>query len=79
MLSNSFDRVLLSTDSEEIAEIGIKFSAEVPFLRKLACDDHSTSEATLAVIKQKSIGENFAVVAQLMAPVRTSACTRWDE
>ena len=30
LLSNSFDRVLLSTDSEEIAEIGIKFGAEVP-------------------------------------------------
>ena len=81
LLSNSFDRVLLSTDSEEIAEIGIKFGAEVPFLRKLACDDHSTSsEATLAALDQAEEywGKNFSVVAQLMAncPLRTSQHVR---
>ena len=34
------DRVLLSTDSEEYAEVGLRYGAEVPFLRpaELAAD-----------------------------------------
>ena len=33
VLSNEIERVLVSTDSEEIAEIAVHFGAEVPFLR----------------------------------------------
>lgn len=77
MLSKCFDRILLSTDSQEIAEIGIKYGAEVPFLRNRASDDHaSSSEATLAALEQAEEywKESFGVVAQLMAncPLRTS-------
>ena len=77
LLSNSFDRILLSTDSQEIAEIGVKFGAEVPFLRDRASDDHSSSsEATIAALDQAEQywAESFTVVAQLMAncPLRTS-------
>ena len=77
LLSRSFDKVLLSTDSQEIAEIGIEFGAEVPFLRDRASDDHSSSsEATLAALDQAEDywAESFSVVAQLMAncPLRTS-------
>ncbi len=75
--SRKFDKVLLSTDSQEIAEIGIEYGAEVPFLRNRASDDHaSSSEATLAALDQAEAywGKSFAVVAQLMAncPLRTS-------
>lgn len=40
------DRVVLSTDSQEIADIGIRFGAEVPFLRpkRLTRDDVPTRE-----------------------------------
>ncbi|MCH1782997.1 pseudaminic acid cytidylyltransferase [Psychrobacter glaciei] len=31
--SNCFDRVIVSTDDEEIAEVALSFGAEVPFLR----------------------------------------------
>ena len=77
LLSKSFDKVLLSTDSQEIAEIGLKYGADVPFLRNRAFDDHSSSsEATLAALDQaeKHWSESFAVVAQLMAncPLRTA-------
>jgi CMP-N-acetylneuraminic acid synthetase len=77
LLSKSFDKVLLSTDSQEIAEIGLDYGAEVPFLRNRASDDHSSSsEATLAALDQAEEywNESFAVVAQLMAncPLRTS-------
>ena len=77
LLSKCFDKVLLSTDSQEIAEIGIEHGAQVPFLRDRAADDHSaSSQATLAALDQAEEywDESFAVVAQLMAncPLRTS-------
>jgi len=77
LLCKCFDRVLLSTDSQEIAEIGIKYGAEVPFLRNRGFDDHSPSgEATLAALDQAEEywRESYSVVAQLMAncPLRTS-------
>ena len=39
--SKYIDEVLLSTDDEEIAEVGRKFGAKVPFLRDTNADDHS--------------------------------------
>ena len=77
LISGCFDKVLLSTDSQEIAEIGIEYGAEVPFLRSRASDDHSSaSEATLAALDQAEAywTKSFSVVAQLMAncPLRTS-------
>ena len=33
IISKKIDRVLVSTDSEEIAEIAVNYGAEVPFLR----------------------------------------------
>ena len=41
--SRGIDRVIVSTDSEEIAEIAIKYGAEVPFLRP---SELSTSDST---------------------------------
>ena len=75
--SGHFDKVILSTDSQEIAEIGLEYGAEVPFLRKCAYDDNSSSsEATLAALGQAEEywGMSFAVVAQFMAncPLRAS-------
>lgn len=68
--SNCFDRVLVSTDDIEIAQVSERFGAKVPFLRRQASDDHSTSsEATLVALEQAEEfwGERYGVVAQLMA------------
>ncbi len=68
--SGQFDRVLLSTDDQEIADIGRVYGAEVPFLRAEAQDDMaSSSEATLAALGQAESHWNvqFDVVTQLMA------------
>mgnify|MGYP000138533019 CR=1 FL=1 len=47
--SNCFDKVIVSTDDSEIAEIAIKYGAEVPFIRPdNIADDYAT---TLDVIK----------------------------
>lgn len=67
--SGQFDRVLVSTDDEEIAEVGRAFGAEVPFLRMQAQDDMATSsQATLVALSQAEAywGTPFDVVTQLM-------------
>lgn len=75
--SGLFERVLLSTDDEEIAAVGRRYGAEVPFLREVASDDISSSSmATHAALLQaeRHWHTRFDVVAQLMAncPLRTS-------
>ena len=44
--SNLFKRIIVSTDSEKIANIAVKFGAEVPFLRskKLSNDFVTTTD-----------------------------------
>lgn len=47
--SGCFDRVIVSTDDEEIAQVALKYGAEVPFMRPAElADDYAT---TIAVIK----------------------------
>ena len=75
--SNQFDRVLVSTDDQEIAGIARSFGAEAPFLRNTAADDMTpSSEATLAALSQAEQywDERFDVVSQLMAncPLRNA-------
>jgi CMP-N-acetylneuraminic acid synthetase len=75
--SGRFDRVLVSTDDEEIASVGRFYGAEVPFFREQAHDDMATSsEATLAALAQAEAywGDGFDMVTQLMAncPLRNA-------
>jgi len=68
--SGIFDRVILSTDSEEIAAVGRKYGLEVPFLREEKNDDISpVSEATIIALKQAEeyYKESYDIVVQLMA------------
>lgn len=72
-----FDRVVVSTDSEEIAEVAKEYGAEIPFLRdsKLADDFSPISAATLdAVTRIDPEADRYQMIAQLMAncPLRTS-------
>jgi CMP-N-acetylneuraminic acid synthetase len=47
-LESRINRLIVSTDSQEIAEVGLQFGAEVPFLRpKELAQDHSTIEDAL--------------------------------
>jgi N-acylneuraminate cytidylyltransferase len=41
--SSVFDKVIVSTDSDEIAQISIKYGAEVPFIRPAELSDDFTS------------------------------------
>lgn len=73
--SGSFDRILVSTDDKEIAQVARDYGADVPFLRPAAADDISPiSEATLIALEQAENhwGQKFNTVVQLMAncPIR---------
>lgn len=76
--SGIFDRVIVSTDNEKIAEIAVGFGAEVPFVREpsLADDYTPVSLVTLdAVNRLDPDGSIYMAVAQLMAncPLRDIA------
>lgn len=67
--SGIFDKVLVSTDSEEIASIARNFGAEVPFLRTKYCGDSSlVSSATIGALEQVNdlLHEEYQTVVQLM-------------
>lgn len=68
--SGLFARVVVSTDSSEIARIAREHGAEVPFLRaaELADDVTPVSAATVDVLERLDHdGDRFGVVCQLMA------------
>ena len=65
--SNKFDKVIVSTDDEEIASVASFFGAEIPFLRQTDIDDITpTSTATLnyATRLQKYFGEEMQKLSQ---------------
>ncbi len=68
--SGCFDRVIVSTEDEEIARVAREYGAEVPFIRpKEIADDHAT---TLVVVSHalnwlKSHGQNPAYTCLMYA------------
>lgn len=64
-----FARIVVSTDSEEIADVARKSGIEVPFLRLDHSDDMApVSQATIAALNQSReyYGEDYRHVVQLM-------------
>lgn len=63
-----YDAVMVSTDSEEIAEIARSFGAEVPFMRSAAAsDDHATTADVLLEVLDAYAerGESFQTMTCL--------------
>ncbi len=68
--ANLFDRIVVSTDSEEIAEIAEQYGADVPFLRpKELSDDFTGTKAvtTHALEYFKNKGEEFDFLCTIYA------------
>jgi len=75
--SELFSKVIVSTDSEEIAEISRKLGADVPFLRTEAADSITpVSEAILAALEQVEVfyGKKYDYIVMAMAncPIRNT-------
>ncbi|WP_036513256.1 cytidylyltransferase domain-containing protein [Nitrincola nitratireducens] len=77
--SKVFDRVIVSTDDENIANISLQHGAEVPFLRpfELATDTATTKDVIEHLIKWLKNKQNVDVeilgILQPTSPLRTAA------
>lgn len=74
--SGCFDRVIVSTDSEEIKSVALEYGAEVPFIRsgELSSDTASSSAVALDALEQMAgMGDEFDVLVLLQptSPYRT--------
>lgn len=74
--SNIFDRIIVSTDNNEIAKIVKKYGAEVPFIRpaELSTDNADSMDVVIHALKWfKEKGKEFDYVMKLQptSPLRT--------
>ncbi len=67
------DKVILSTDDAEIAEVAQVFDCDVPFMRKpeLACDETSTN-AVLIDALERMPGYDWVLLLQPTSPLRSA-------
>lgn len=66
---SAVSRVVVSTDSEEIAAVARACGAEVPFLREACADDHAPVSAATALCLERATehyDDSYDVVMQLM-------------
>lgn len=74
--SGVFSRIILSTDDEEIAEVGKKYDAEIPFMRpsELAQDTTPTLPVLIHAVNWLKENDNFypdyTVILQPTVPFR---------
>jgi len=86
--SKLFDRIIVGTDSAEIANVAKSFGAEVPFLRTQHIDNHApVSLAIISILNKvkEILNEEYQTVFSLMAncPLRNhedikSACKNFQ-
>jgi len=76
--SKLIDKVIVSTDSQEIASVATKYGAEVPFMRpgELATDDAKARDVFLYTVERTNCecgyGISDFVVLQPTSPLRTA-------
>lgn len=78
LAAHQLDRVILSTDDEEIATVGRNYGAEVPFIRpaELAGDNATGLDVTLHALHtlgQTDERYDFVVILQPTSPLRGAA------
>jgi len=78
LISKYIDRVIVSTDDKEIAEVSQKYGAEVPFMRpkELATDEAGSVDVILHALKYLEDADNYSpdivVLLQPTSPLRTT-------
>ncbi|RUM26012.1 acylneuraminate cytidylyltransferase family protein [Rhizobium vallis] len=73
--ATSIDRVVVSTDGADIAEVARQYNADVPFLRPdhLSTDTSSTEEAmihTVEMLAKTGYSPDFVILLQPTCPIR---------
>ena len=76
--SKYIDKIVVSTDSDEIAEIGRKYGAEVPFMRpaELARDTSSTYEVlehVISTLRERGDCYHFLILLEPTSPLREAS------
>ena len=77
--SKYIDRIIVSTDSQEIANVSIKYDAEAPFIRpkELAADETPSSDVVLHAIDWLDRNQNqkfeILILLQPTSPFRNSS------
>ena len=75
--SGVFTRVIVSTDSEEIAAISREYGAEVPFLRDKFADDHSTvSDVIKGTLHRLDVRSGNTAMLMANCPLREADTIR---
>jgi CMP-N,N'-diacetyllegionaminic acid synthase len=80
--SASLDRLVISTDDPEIAEVGKKLGAEIPFLRpaELATDTSTSMDVILHTLRwfadNKNYLPDYVLLLQPTSPLRTATDIR---
>ena len=75
--SKYVDKVIVSTDDEEIADIAQQYGADVPFIRpgELATDESTTVDVVLHAIKELALRDetyDYILLLQPTSPLRTA-------
>ena len=73
--SHSIDRLVLSSDDEEIIAIAEEWGCESPFLRpsELALDSTPTIDVVLHLLRELPSAHDYVVLLQPTSPLRTAA------
>lgn len=75
--SGVFERVIVSTDDAEIADVAVKFGAQVPFMRDAALsDDYATSSDAVADAAARLGGYSHVCCLYATAPLITGEILR---
>ncbi|MEK4023911.1 acylneuraminate cytidylyltransferase family protein [Sporosarcina sp. FSL W7-1283] len=72
--SSYIDRIIVSTDDNEIAQVSIKYGAEIPFMRpsELATDEAKTLDSLLCVLDNLEEHYDYIITLQPTQPLRTA-------
>ena len=76
LLSDKIDRVIVSTDSEEYAEIAKKYGAEVPFIRPVNLAQDSSTDAGFFMHAFEWLAKNEGYIPDLVVHLRPSTPLR---
>lgn len=75
-LSNKINKIVVSTDSQEIADISLKYGAEVPFLRPLELANDNSKDIDFVLHALSHLKENENYIPDLIVLLRPTTPMR---